>query len=70
MNDHGGLAFLRIIGKPFKVSYRDGKDEIVTVEGELVSLDEQGFVVLEKNGNKILVKKDLVETMEQCLKGE
>jgi len=36
---------------------------VCKVDGELISLDESGFVVIESNGKRILIKKELVEIM-------
>lgn len=57
------------VGRDYEVEHRDGKGVVQKAEGELISLDEQGFVVLEKNGKRIIIRKDLIDIMREQEKG-
>jgi hypothetical protein len=52
-------------GKKYEVEHRTAGGSVQKVEGELISLDESGFVVIESNGKRILIKKELVEIMRE-----
>ena len=52
-------------GKHYEVEHRTAGGGVQKVEGELISLDESGFVVIESNGKRILIKKELVEIMHE-----
>lgn len=52
-------------GRDFEVEHRTAGGGVQKVDGELISLDESGFVVIESNGKRILIKKDLVEVMRE-----
>ena len=54
-------------GKHYEVEHRTADGSVQKVEGELISLDEKGFVVIERNGQRILIKKDLVDIMRESL---
>lgn len=53
------------IGKDYEVEHRTASGGVQKVEGELISLDESGFVVIQSNGKRILIKKDLVDIMRE-----
>ena len=52
-------------GRDYEVEYRTASGGVGKTEGELISLDEAGFVVIESNGKRILIKKDLVEILRE-----
>ena len=52
-------------GRDFEVEHRTAGGGVQKVDGELISLDESGFVVIESKGKRILIKKDLVEVMRE-----
>lgn len=52
-------------GRDYEVEYRDGGGAVQKAEGELISTDEGGFVVIERNGKRVLIKKDLVDIMRE-----
>lgn len=52
-------------GRDYEVEYRTAGGAVQTVEGELISLDESGFVVIESNGKRVVIRKDLVELMRE-----
>ena len=52
-------------GKYYEVEHQTAGGGVQKVEGKLISLDESGFVVIEKNGQRILIKKELVEIMRE-----
>lgn len=65
------FALLRTTGKIYDVIHTDAQG----VQGEikkarLVNLDDNGFVVLEKNGKLILIPKDKVHRMDQVVTEE
>lgn len=52
-------------GKYYEVEHRAAGGGVQKVEGTLRSLDENGFVVIEKDGQRILIKKELVEILRE-----
>jgi hypothetical protein len=52
-------------GRSYEVEHRTAGGGVQKVEGELISLDENGFVVIEKNGKRILIKKELVDILRE-----
>ena len=52
-------------GKQYEVEHRTSGGGVQKVEGELISLDECGFVVIVRNGKRILIKKELVEILRE-----
>ncbi|MBC7911287.1 MAG: hypothetical protein H7Y30_12345 [Pyrinomonadaceae bacterium] len=52
-------------GKRYEVEHRTAGGGVQKVEGDLISLDESGFVVIEKNGKRILIKKELVDILRE-----
>ena len=52
-------------GRDYEVEHRTASGGVQKTEGELISLDEAGFVVIEQNGKRILIKKDLVDIMRE-----
>ena len=52
-------------GKIYEVEHRTAGGGVQKLVGELISLDEDGFVVIEKNGKRILIKKDLVDVLRE-----
>jgi ribosome maturation factor RimP len=52
-------------GKQYELEHRTAGGGVQKVEGKLISLDENGFVVIESNGRRILIKKDLVEILRE-----
>jgi hypothetical protein len=45
------------------MTYTDGRGQAPTERGRLVSLDQDGFVVLEVNGKHLLVPKARVDAL-------
>ena len=52
-------------GRDYEVEHRTDSGGVQKVEGKLISLDEAGFVVIESNGKRILIKKDLVHILRE-----
>jgi hypothetical protein len=48
-------------GKTYEVEYTNDANKTCKQQGRLISLDEEGFVVLEKDGNRILINKERVD---------
>lgn len=53
------------IGRDYDIEHRTAGGGVQKVAGKLISLDESGFVVIESNGKRILIKKELVEVMRE-----
>jgi hypothetical protein len=58
---HCGRVF--VLGRTDLVMYTDGRGQSQTERGRLVSLDQDGFVVLEVNGKHLLVPKVRVDAL-------
>ena len=54
-----------IIGKRYRVYYKDPYDQVSVVEGELSRTDTQGFVVFIVNAKLIMIPTDRILLLEQ-----
>jgi hypothetical protein len=52
-----------VLGRTYLVMYTDGRGQAQTERGLLVTLDQDGFVVLEVNGKHLLVPKARIDAM-------
>lgn len=52
-----------VLGRTYLVMYTDGRGQAQTERGRLVSLDQEGFVVLEVNGKHVLIPKARVDVL-------
>jgi hypothetical protein len=52
-----------VLGRIYLVMYTDGGGRSQTERGNLVALDQEGFVVLEVNGKHLLVPKARVDAL-------
>jgi hypothetical protein len=61
VSEAGGGAI--VLGRTYLVMYTDGRGQAQTERGRLVSLDQDGFVVLEVNGRYLLVPKARIDAL-------
>jgi hypothetical protein len=52
-----------VLGRTYLVTYTDGRGEAQTERGQLVTLDQEGFVILDVNGKYFLVPKVRVDAL-------
>ena len=52
-----------VLGRTYLLTYTDGRGQAQTERGHLVSLDQDGFVVLEVNGKHLLIPKARVDAL-------
>jgi hypothetical protein len=52
-----------VLGRTYLVMYTDGRGQAQTERGRLVTLDQDGFVVLEVNGKHLLVPKARIDAL-------
>ena len=52
-----------MLGRTYLVMYTDGRRQSQTERGRLVSLDQDGFVVLEVNGKHLLIPKARIDAL-------
>jgi hypothetical protein len=52
-----------VLGRIYLVMYTDGRGQAQTERGRLVALDQDGFVVLEVNGKRVLIPKARVDAL-------
>jgi hypothetical protein len=52
-----------MLGRAYLVLYTDGWGQAQTEWGRLVSLDQDGFVVLEVNGKHVLIPKARIDAL-------
>jgi hypothetical protein len=52
-----------VLGRTYLVQYTDGRGQAQTERGRLVSLDQEGFVVLEVNSKYMLVPKARIDAL-------
>jgi hypothetical protein len=50
-------------GRTYLVLYTDGRGQAQTERGQLIALDQEGFVVLEVNGTHVLIPNARVEAL-------
>jgi hypothetical protein len=62
---HGepGSGGVIVLGRTYLMTYTDGRGQAQTERGRLVTLDQQGFVVLEVNERHLLVPKARVDAL-------
>jgi hypothetical protein len=61
VSEAGGGAI--VLGRTYLVMYTDGRRQSQTERGRLVSLDQDGFVVLEVNGKHLLIPKARIDAL-------
>jgi hypothetical protein len=59
----GAMGGEIVFGRTYFVMYTDGRGQAQTERGRLVTLDQDGFVVLEVNGKHLLVPKARVDAL-------
>jgi hypothetical protein len=52
-----------VLDRTYLVMYTDGRGQAQSERGRLVSLDQDGFVVLEVNGMHLLVPKARIDAL-------
>jgi hypothetical protein len=52
-----------VLGRTYLVMYTDRRGQVQTERGHLVSLDQEGFVVLEVNGKHVLSPKARIDAL-------
>jgi hypothetical protein len=52
-----------VLSRTYLVQYTDGRGQSQTERGQLVALDQEGFVVLEVNGKHLLVPKARIDAL-------
>lgn len=55
------------INREYEVKYDDDSDPsgVATVKGELIDLDEKGFVVIDTKKGRVVIRKDRVRVMSE-----
>jgi hypothetical protein len=61
VSEAGGGAI--VLGRTYLVMYTDGRRQSQTERGRLLSLDQDGFVVLEVNGKHLLIPKARIDAL-------
>jgi hypothetical protein len=54
---------VNVLGSTYLVQYTDGRGQMQTERGHLVTLDQEGFVVLEVNGKHVPIPKLRVDVL-------
>jgi hypothetical protein len=52
-----------VLGRTSVVLYTDGRGQAQAERGQLVALDQEGFVVLEVDGKHVLIPKARVDAL-------
>jgi hypothetical protein len=52
-----------LLGRTYLVMYTDGRGQAQAERGRLVTLDQDGFVVLEVNGKYVLVPRARIDAL-------
>ena len=52
-----------MLGRTYLVTYTDGRGQAQTERGQLLALDQEGFVVLEMHGKHLLIPKARIDTL-------
>ena len=60
-----GLAGLDVLNHEYEIIYTSKDGQQKTARGNLKSTDQDGFVVVERNGKYVLIPKDRVEEIKQ-----
>jgi hypothetical protein len=61
VSEAGGGGIM--LGRTYLLMYTDGRGQSQTERGRLVSLDQEGFVVLEVDGKHVLVPKARIDAL-------
>jgi hypothetical protein len=61
VSEGGGRGIM--LGRTYLLMYTDGRGQSQTERGRLVSLDQEGFVVLEVDGKHLLVPKARIDAL-------
>jgi hypothetical protein len=59
----GRLEGVMVLGRTYVMQYTDGRGQAQTERGRLVTLDQDGFVVLEVNGTQVLIRKVRIDVL-------
>jgi hypothetical protein len=62
-SDEGAGGGVIVLDRTYLVMYTDGRGQAQTERGRLVTLDQDGFVVLEVNGKHLLVPKARIDAL-------
>jgi hypothetical protein len=54
---------MMVLGRTYLVTYTDGRGQAQTERGRLVTLDQDGFVVLEVNSKRVIIPKARVDAL-------
>jgi hypothetical protein len=54
---------MTMLGRTYVVQHTDGRGQAQTERGRLVSVDQEGFVLLEVNAKHLLVPKARVDAL-------
>jgi hypothetical protein len=52
-----------VLSRTYLVTYTDGRGQAQTERGQLIALDQDGFVVLEVNGKYLLIPKARIDAL-------
>ena len=52
-----------VLGRTYLVTYTDGRGQAQTERGQLVALDQDGFVMLQMNGTHLLIPKARIDVL-------
>ena len=52
-----------MLSRTYLVTYTDGRGQSQTERGQLIALDQDGFVVLEVNGKYLLIPKARIDVL-------
>jgi hypothetical protein len=59
----GAVGGVLVLGRTSVVLYTDGRGQAQAERGQLVALDQEGFVVLEVDGKHVLIPKARVDAL-------
>jgi hypothetical protein len=62
----GAVGGVLVLGRTSVVLYTDGRGQAQAERGQLVALDQEGFVVLEVNGKHVLIPKARVDALVEA----
>jgi hypothetical protein len=55
-----------VLGRTYLLTYTDGRRQAQTERGRLITLDQEGFVVLEVDGKHLLVPKARIDALVEA----
>ena len=67
--DKNTKSMLPVEGKHYVVKYKSEYDQVAVLEGQLVHLDVNGFVVLNVNALATIIPKDRIYSMRELDSG-